>query len=324
MSKISFNINNTMNQVNAAENLDVNAKKSIFAGNSPFGAKNNPLIEQKKQLAGKQAMKLITDAFARDQKFSDSVDEMRAKKLEIRDQYNDNNKQLKAMSEEKDALAKQYGVSPDSQEQKDLELLQKYQSAKNGAKYSGFSDEEKARLKELEGTTRTEYQARVLEINDSQDRLRKENNQLEGQMQSLTSSIADAKTDHLKSQDMLKADEAAEDIMDAASKEAIGILINDAKEAIEEKAEEAKEKGEKLAEEREEFEERIEESKERRKEEQEIIENSGKANIIKTDADVRTSDETQVAKAQQDIRKILKDNNLLDEDIKGLKINLGF
>lgn len=65
-----------------------------------------------------------------------------------------------------------YGVDKDSQEQKDLELLEKYQNNRYGSAEDTFSKEELERLKELQNTPLTEYQEKVLKLNSSQIHLR--------------------------------------------------------------------------------------------------------------------------------------------------------
>ena len=60
----------------------------------------------------------------------------------------------------------------------------------------------------------------------------------------LTDTIAKAKTDQAKSQDMLKAGSAADDILEASNKEIMGLLIQDGKEHIDKEQEEAQKKAE--------------------------------------------------------------------------------
>ncbi len=72
---------------------------------------------------------------------------------------------------------------------------------------------------------------------------------------SLTEAAADAKLDQLKSQDMQKAQDAADELLDASDKDAFGMLIQDAVDHIDEKQEE-KEKAEKAQEKRDEQQEK--------------------------------------------------------------------
>lgn len=57
----------------------------------------------------------------------------------------------------------------------------------------------------------------------------------------VTGVIRNVKVERLKSQVMAEAQRAKEEIMDAASQEAIGMLVDDAKQQINDKAEEVQE-----------------------------------------------------------------------------------
>lgn len=326
---IRINMSNIMNtDLSENKNLDGKVKetKGIFVGN--LGLNNNqginPLIEQKRKLAGKQAMKLISDAWERDNKSADAVSEMKEIKQEKIDEANELNAKINEIDEQKAALQKQYGVSDESQEQKDLELLQKYQNNKNGVSYDEFSKEELERLNELQHTERTEYQARVLELNNVQGVYRTNMENADYTVQEITKSITDTKIEQLKSQDMLNATDAADAIKEAANKEIMGMVIQDAKEKIDEEMEEEKEKIEEAKEEKEEFEEKIEERKEEREAQEELIEGEAKINKLESKIEHGKVSNASVLEARKDIEKILIENNLINEDIKGLNIDLGF
>ena len=66
------------------------------------------------------------------------------------------------MENEKEAYRVDYGVDKDSQEQKDLELLEKYQNNRYGSAEDTFSKEELERLKELQNTPLTGIRRRYL------------------------------------------------------------------------------------------------------------------------------------------------------------------
>ena len=72
---ISFNVNNMQSQ-QISNNTTQKQGKSVFAGSQdgtgPLAG--NSIIEQRKKMAGKQAMKLISDAFGRDIKSQESID----------------------------------------------------------------------------------------------------------------------------------------------------------------------------------------------------------------------------------------------------------
>ena len=322
---ISFNVNNIQSQ-QISNNTTQKQGKSVFAGgqdgNSPLAG--NSLIDQRKKMAGKQAMKLISDAFGRDIKSQESIDKLRELKSQKLDELRDKNKSMAEIDEQKAALMKEYGVTEDSDEMKELELLKKYQNNRMGILTGEFSDEEIEKLKSLQGTSRSEFQARYLELNDAYNQYQKDAGDIEDDIKVLTANINIQKNDLNASQDMEKAQDAAESIMDAASKEAIGLMMQEAKDNIDKTAEEEKEKAEKIKEEKEELQEKIDKTKERNEEQKKIIEESAEASKLDQNISVKTQDTSAVAEAQKSIDKILKDNNLINDDIKGIEIDLGF
>ena len=115
-----------------------------------------------------------------------------------------------------------------------------------------FSKEEIDRLKELQNTPLTDYQTRALQLNAQRDVILNKKDRAQRNVTSLTEAAADAKLDQLKSQDMQKAQDAADELLDASDKDAFGMLIQDAVDHIDEKHEEDKEKAEKAQEKRDE------------------------------------------------------------------------
>lgn len=162
-------------------------------------------------------------------------------------------------------MQEEYGVADGSQEQKDLELLEKYQNNMNGSSYDQFSDEELSRLKELQNAPLTEYQKKVLNLNSMKGQVSVEADRKQFEVNALTASISDATLEQLKSRDMEKASDAADEIMDSANKEILGMLIEEGKNNADEKVEEEKEKAEEAADRKEEQDKQIEEAQEKRK-----------------------------------------------------------
>ena len=127
--------------------------------------------------------------------------------------------------------------------------------------------------------------------------------------------ITATELERLKSHAMLDAEEQAEDIMDAATKEIMGMLVDEAKEHIddefEEKIEDAKEKAEK----KEELEERVEKARDEKKEKEKITEE-----ILEGAADV-SKNTTELDNAQQEIKDMMSKMKLIEEDIKGAAVD---
>ena len=141
-----------------------NGKKiTLLAGNiTGKGSDLESRIQQKRNQARKQAMKLINDAWDADKKAADGIDALNKDKQEQLDKLREYKQSLKDVDEREKQLQEEYNIDPDSQEQKDLELLKKYQNYSNGSDYADFSKKEIERLKELQNTPRTEYQDKAL------------------------------------------------------------------------------------------------------------------------------------------------------------------
>ena len=300
---------------------DTKTRSTVFA-DLMLGQGNQ--IEQKKQTARRQAMKLITDAWGRDELASQSIKDMEQQKADYVEQMQEAKEHEKTFEKSKKELQEQYGVADDSQEQKDLELLEKFQNYKNGSHDESFTKEDVDRLKELQNLPRTEYQEKALRLNQIAGSMKVTASNANDKLIELTDTIAKAKTDQAKSQDMLKAGSAADDILEASNKEIMGLLIQDGKEHIDKEQEEAQKKAEEQKEKRDEQQERIDEAKQERKEQEELIKGQAEADSAEQDLSLQRKTTNNVEAAQQNIRNILEDNNLLAEDLKGIKIDFNF
>ena len=301
---------------------DTKTRITVFAGDLMLGQGNQ--IEQKKQTARRQAMKLITDAWGRDELASQSIKDMEQQKADYVEQMQEAKEHEKTFEKSKKELQEQYGVADDSQEQKDLELLEKFQNYKNGSHDESFTKEDVDRLKELQNLPRTEYQEKALRLNQIAGSMKVTASNAKDKLIELTDTIAKAKTDQAKSQDMLKAGSAADDILEASNKEVMGLLIQDGKEHIDKEQEEAQKKAEEQKEKCDEQQERIDEAKQERKEQEELIKGQAEADSAEQDLSLQRKTPNNVEAAQQNIRNILEDNNLLAEDLKGIKIDFNF
>lgn len=301
---------------------------SLFVGNAENNAKGakvlDPVFAQKRAFAQKQAMKLIRDAWEGSEKMTKSMSDMQDTQARKIAELNEKNVGNKEIEEKKAALQEEYGVSSDSTEQKDLELLQKYQDNIKGVSFDEFSDEEIARLKELQNMPRTEYQNRVLALNDEKDRNSIEAQKLQNEIAGLTRSITETQKDQVISQEMIDAKDSSNKIMAAAEKEIVGMIIKEGMDQIDEDIEEVKEQAEELKEQKEEQQERIDETKEKREEQEELLDADAKADKMSQNIKIETDDKSNINEAQKEIRKILEDNNLINEDLKGINIDFGF
>lgn len=279
-------MNNTVNF--SPNNKEVkNNEKSIDARNLNLNFQMDG-VEAKRKNAKKQAMKLISDAWERDEKTARGIKTMQEEKNQKVSEIQELKSRIKDIDENKEQLRQEYGVSEDSEEYKDLKLLEKYQNNKTGASFDDFSDEEIERLKELQNTPLTEYQKKSLELNGVQNAIGVEIQKGENSLIAMNAAISDAKLEQVKSQVMLKSQDAAGQILDAANKDIIGMLVDEAKEHIDNTFEEEEEKAEEIKEKREE----------------------------------QTVD--HVMEVQKNLYKMMKDNYLINEDLMGIEIDLNF
>lgn len=313
-----------MNSSEARKN-GLSDKGNVYAGDLQITQNTDNMVSQKKQAAQKQAMKLIRDAWDSDNKAADARDQLAQQKQDKLKEVHEYDQELKQISESKEIMRQGYGVDPDSQEQKDLELLEKYQDYQKGVLQDGnFSKEEVDRLKELQDIPLTDYQNDALKLNAHKDYILDERQKAQDKVRALTESATDAKLDQLKSQDMQKAQDASDELLEASNKDVFGMLIQDAVDNIDEKQEEEKKKAEEAKEKRDEQQEKIDEKKQEREEQEKIIEGSVETDKMQTDMSVDQKGTNNLEEAQQHIQTILKKNNLVNEDLKGIKIDLNF
>ena len=321
-----YGINNHTNGSNNTAGVEQNGEKgkAVFAGTLLVPSQTDSLVEQKRESARKDAMKLVTDAWGKDQAAFQKIDEKRALREDKLTQIKDSKVRVEDIEEAKARLQQQYDVDPESQEQKDLELLEKYQDRVSGVHNITFTDEERSRLKELQFMPRTEYQTEVLKLNKDSAEERVNIERLQWQTERLKGSIEYDKLKQSISQGMLKAEDAAEELMEAASADIKNLLIQESKDQLDDDVEEQQEKAEELKEQKEEQQERIEESKENREEQKELIEGDLESDKLERDLSLKQNSVIHTVDVQKNIQRIIKENNLAEDDLKGIEIDLGF
>lgn len=289
-------------------------RKSIFAGD--LGLQQD-IITQRKQRAQKRALKIIGDAWNGDRKIDQNILDIRDRIIQLNAEKEENNRIIAEGETWKEALRQQYGVAADSQEQKDLELLEKEADAKrhpldvqfteeerkrlDELKSQSFSEEdlellkkkeesevpgsgvrlteeEEARVAELNAKKRTEYQERCLSIDSFQSTYEVRNDKIDAELRGHYATVRAIKQERLKYHGMVDAQKKADEVLEAAGKEIFGLLIDEAKEHVEEELEKPREEAKEKAEEKEEQEEKIEERKEKQEELEERIDEAHEKN----------------------------------------------
>lgn len=148
-----------------------------------------------------------------------------------------------------------------------------------------------------------------------QERLAQEQKlgQSQGQIQGENASIRSIKLERLKHHPMADAWKEADAIMDAAGEEVVGMAVQDAVDHVDEEAEKREEQAQEIKEEREERKELLEKQKERKEEEEVWLEELSPrefSDLTKSSEDV-----------QKEVQDMLRKMNLLEEDLKGAKVD---
>lgn len=134
----------------------------------------------------------------------------------------------------------------------------------------------------------------------------KQYDSVQGELKAELTAIETVSIERLKSSPMAEAKEQAQDILEAASEEIVGMLMQEAKDHIDEEQEKREEKAEEIAEKRAEEEERLEKSEEKKEENEAMVEairEFGKEDL------------------QQEINEMLDKLKLIEEDIKGAAVD---
>lgn len=347
-------------------------RNTIFMGD--LNVKKDP-ITQRKQYAQQKALKMVGDAWDVDRKIDQNIQDIRDKLRQLEDEYVENLGYIAEGDAQKEQLRQQYNVAPDSQEQKDLELLQKkadymrhpdevtlteeerarlkaisgrppetkeevelLQRKADAEKFGlevEWTEEEEALLKEMEGVPLTEYQERCLKIDGYQKIYETRNDVIKDQIAAYNGSIRATRLERLKFREMEKAQKKAEEVMEAAGKEIIGMLMEEAKDHVDEEMEETKEEAEEKAEEEASQEEKIEERKEDTAELEQRIDEAHRENEareeLRREAEERSREDAvllgdimeagmgtgSLSDVKFDVKNMLHKMKLLEEDLKG-------
>lgn len=280
-------------------------RKTVFAGSLQKDTTRN-LIEQKRQEAQQKALKIVSDVWEGDKTIEADLQSRRERIEAVKQENKALRSNVTELREQQADLQKNCGVSEDSQEQQDLELLRKVQ---NG----DFTKEEYERSLEIREAGLTDYQEHQLSIDESIKDYEKTIEKNNGIIYSENAAIRSISQERLKYAPMVAAQKQADEIKDAASDEIIGMVVEDAKEHIDEEQEKKEEQAEKIKEEKEVQEELLEKRKEEAQEREELIEDIPMDEILTI-----SKNKTDL---QKEIQEIVDKMKLVAEDIKGTVVD---
>ena len=287
-------------------------QKSIFAGNRN---EKPDLIAMRQQQARKQVMKIVGDAREGDRKLEDCLKESRDNLKGYQKTVGEANEELKQIREERQTVRELYNVEEDSKEEQDLKLLEKEIDAQRSGSGAFLTIEESEQIAQLKAEGLTEYQTRCLELKKRSSLNEEMLDDAKMGIEQENAAIRSMKEANLKSQAMTKAEKAAAEIEDGVKDEIIGMLIGEAKDHIDEEMEEKKEAAEEKAEEEKEEQEKIEKQKAQKEEKEAFTQEIADSISSVTEA------ESTMGEVQKEIKKIMDEMKLLDEDLKGAAVD---
>lgn len=286
-------------------------------------------VAQKRQEARERAMKLVKDVYSADRTVDEELAEREGRVEQAKNEILEANNQKKELDHEKEKLKETYGITEDSQEQKDLKLLEKRRDSMKPDSDIQLTDEERQRLAEIDEKGMTEYQKASLEIDSWKAPYDDAIDKASKTMQEENGYICAIHLERLKRAPMVAAANQADEIMEAANKEIIGMIIDDTKNNIDEKMEETKEDMDEAKEEKEELDEKIEEIQEKN-EEMEAATQAQREEHKKYKPDLQELPTDQILQVdglkndiQQEVKDMLLSMKLLPEDIKGSVVDTG-
>lgn len=244
-------------------------------------------------------------------------------------------KKKKAMQDAMDLIKKQFESDTVVDETKD-ELRQQAAEGKEKAmaaseELKAIQEEKEKLMEEYPDQEGEEYEGYMKDLEEQEAYWRKEMGNGQEMVSSATQAIKSINQEMLKHHDMVDATKAAEESLRAASKEMIGMMMDEAKEKADqdleevvEKAEEAKEQKDEqeqaLKEAQAEQEKRMRELKEEMEKRKKNLENRAAVNTMPS---LDTSEMS--AKQKQfldDLHQVLDEQALIPEEIKGIVVDL--
>ena len=301
---------------NTPERSSNNSSKSsgISINGSSFATQNDP-IAAKREEARKKAMKIIGDAFANDRKIDEDLDARSEHIRKLQAVKSDANKAINEIEADRAALRDEYGIDANSQEEKELQLLEKEFRARQKGSDVHITKEDMEEIAKIKAKGLTEYQSRSMEMLNYEKPYLDAVYEAKQGIEEENLTISAIKRELEKNTGMLKAQDKADAIEDAASKEIMGMLASEAKEHIDEETKETEEKAKEKQEKEEELQEKIDAARERRKEEEKLAED-----IVESSQDLNVTT-ANVNDAQKDVKDMMNKLALVEEDMKGAAVD---
>lgn len=273
---------------------------SVFVGDMKGTFEDN--IFQRKLESQRKAIKTILNQFADDMKVTDQIQSCKDQKEFLQSEADDTLEKINEILGIQEELADTYGVTADSDEMKNLEILRKSMSRPDE-----LTDEEQQQLANMGPLTDFQKESLALDAtkNIYQERLDSLNQGVIGQ----NCALIGIKLAECKNDGMVSAQREASEIMEQASKTVINQLIQEAKDKQDDKISEVKESQE-------------EKAKEEDEKEQQTEKTSDAVQPTASDNSMEASQiPNKVAEAQNEVQSMMAKKLILEEDTKGLVVD---
>ena len=216
-------------------------QKTVYGGSLNL---LNDAAGEKQAKAEKDALKTLLDTFSNehvdDVEIANRKEHIAALDADIKE----NQETVRELEAARADLSTEYMVEPDSQEAKELELLQKEVDAGQPNPKTRLSMEEKEQLAQLHERGLTEYQERSIELYKQQSFFSGQIDEAKSAQAEDTGMIHGIHKARLKQHDMVDSQKAAQQILEDASEEIVTTVVGEAVDEIDDKLEENEQKAE--------------------------------------------------------------------------------
>lgn len=293
---------------------------SIYAGDI-FGDKD--VVSQRFALKQKEAVKRVLDQFKSDMATDDEMKSLTEHAETLGDVVRDTTKQISGVDERRAEIKERYEITPDSQEQKDLELMQKANEARNhpfDPEYQ-LTDEEQERYDNLPPVTA--YQQEMLECDEEEKKYRSQREKAQRE------AVVDMATVHATEKALLKvtaknsmvgAQADAADMMKSALKDMVSSLMDEGVEKVDEDMQQVREDMEEGQAEALEKKIELEKMKEEDAEKEEVQQEMQNT-VLSAQMQAVSGTQNAVENLQANIKSLVQDQIMLDVDMKGLRVD---
>lgn len=295
-------------------------KKAVYAGGLTGNMALRDRIAQKKEQAQQRALKIVSDVWEGDRKIDQELDRSRENVKEAAETLKDAREGLQNIEAQKEKVRNYYGIKEGDEELVERgrrELVARTMAEVNGQEYKpgedALTEQEWSRYQELESNGFDDYERWMIGLGRAEGNYNHMIQEAQEDRDENNSLVRGIRQERLKKDPMLEAQKQAEEVLESAREDVIGMVEEEAKKHLDEEQEKREEQAEAVEEKKKEMEEVLEERKEEKEELEELLE----------EMPVQESMDMQQVQAEvrQEVQKLLGKMNLVAEDIKGSKVD---